>query len=147
MSDLPQPDTAAPSPAAERFYDRALERIKRFMQVIGAVATLIVGTTLNWQIGVGVLLGCVLAWVNFHWLKQAVSALADRATSTGQSQSSRGIVARFLLRYALIAVAAYAILRVSKPSLYGLLGGLFLTVAAILCEAIYETYVALRRGL
>jgi ATP synthase I chain len=147
LSDLLQPDAAAPDAPADRFYGNALERIKRCMLVIGAAATVVVGVTLGWQIGVGVLLGCMLAWVNFNWLKQAVSALADRATSTGQTQSSRGIVARFLLRYALIAVAAYAIFRVSKPSLYGLLGGLFLTVAAILCEAVYEAYIALRRGL
>lgn len=147
MPDSPQPEAAIPDASAERFYGQALERIKRFMLVIGAAATVIAGLTWGWRIGVGVLLGCVLAWLNFHWLKQAVSALADRATSTGQSQSSRGMVARFLLRYALIAVAAYAIFRVSKPSLYGLLGGLFLTVAAILCEAVYEAYVALRRGI
>lgn len=137
----------SPDPAATAFYSGALERIKRYMLVIGAAATIAVGLTLGWQVGVGVLLGCVVAWLNFHWLKQAVSALADRVTATGRKQSSGGIVARFLLRYALIAIAAYAIFRVSKPSLYGLLGGLFLTVAAILCEAVYEAYVALRRGL
>jgi hypothetical protein len=100
----------------------------------------------RWQAGVGVLLGCIIAWVNFFWLKQVIGSLADRATASANKQSSRGIVARFLLRYALIAVAAYGIFRVSKDSLYGLLGGLFLTVAAILAEAMYEAYVALRRG-
>ncbi len=127
------------------------------MLLIGAAATLAVWAVLGWQYGAGVLLGCVLAWVNFHWLKQAVTAVADRvmaappASQAGESAprrpSGRGIVARFLLRYALIALAAYAIFTVSKPSLYGLLGGLFLTVGAILCEAVYEAYVALRRGL
>jgi hypothetical protein len=34
----------------------------------------------------------------------------------------------------------------SRESLYGFLGGLFLAVAAILCEAVYELFVALRRG-
>src|SRR5512146_3285687 len=98
------------------------------MLVIGAIATVAVSATLGWRFGIGVLLGCAIAWVNFYWLKQAVSALADRATRTGQRQSSGGVVAKFLLRYALIALAAYAIFRVSKDSLYGLLGGLFLTV-------------------
>lgn len=157
MPDPPQPDAAVPDPAAERFYGQALERIKRFMLLIGAAATVAVWAALGSQYGVGVLLGCVLAWVNFHWLKQAVTAFADRVTAAPPApeagdlpprrHSGRGIVARFLLRYALIALAAYAIFTVSKPSLYGLLGGLFLTVAAILSEAVYEAYVALRRDL
>ncbi len=117
------------------------------MLAIGIAATAVVWAVWGWKVAIGVLLGCAIAWVNFFWLKQAVSALADRVTRTGRTHSGGTVAARFLLRYALIALAAYAIFRVSKDSLYGLLGGLFLTVAAILCEAVYEAYVALRRGL
>jgi len=117
------------------------------MAVIGALATLASLPVFGWRVAIGVMLGCVIAWVNFLWLKQAVVALADRVTASGQRQSSGGIVVRFLLRYAFIAVAAYAIFKISQDSLYGLLGGLFLTVAAILWEAVYEVVVALRRGL
>jgi hypothetical protein len=124
-----------------------MDRIGRFMAAIGALATIVVWVAFDWKIGVGVLLGCVIAWLNFYWLKQAVGALADRVTSSGRRQSSGGIVARFLLRYALIALGAYGIFTVSRDSLYGLLGGLFLTVAAILCEAMYEVVVAVRRGI
>jgi small-conductance mechanosensitive channel len=95
----------------------------------------------------GFALGCVIAYVNFHWLKRVVAALADRVTRTGSRESGRAAFTRFLLRYALIALAAYAILRVSNRSLYGMLAGLFLPVAAIACEAAYEVYIALRRGL
>ncbi|MBZ5629827.1 MAG: ATP synthase subunit I [Acidobacteriia bacterium] len=133
--------------AAEKFYSGAMDRIRRFMAVIGVIATVAVWIVLGWKVATGLALGCVIAWVNFYWLKQAVGALADRVTATGRRQSSGGVVARFLLRYALIALGAYAIFRVSRDSLYGLLGGLFLTVAAIFCEAVYEVVVSLRRGL
>ncbi|MGZ4821416.1 MAG: ATP synthase subunit I [Terriglobales bacterium] len=149
MPDPNQPAVLPPDAdaAAERFYSGAMDRIRRFMAAIGLVATIVAWTALGWKVAVGLALGCAIAWMNFYWLKQAVSALADRVTSTGQRQSSRGIVTRFLLRYALIALGAYAIFLVSRDSLYGLLGGLFLTVAAILCEAVYEVIVSLRRGL
>jgi hypothetical protein len=52
-----------------------------------------------------------------------------------------------VLRYALIALGAYVIFRVSLAGLYGFLGGLCLTIAAIACEAVVEIYVGLRRGL
>ncbi len=124
-----------------------MERIRRFMAAVGVIATIVVFVVWGWKVGVGLTLGCVIAWVNFYWLKQAVSALADRVTVTGRRQSAGGVVARFLLRYALIALGAYGIFTISRDSLYGLLGGLFLTVAAILCEAIFEVVVALRRGI
>jgi ATP synthase I chain len=142
-----EPIIASPDPAAEKFYSAAMDRIRRFMAVIGAVATLVVWLALGWRFGIGVLLGCVLAWLNFYWLKHAVAAVADRVTRTGRGQGTGGVVARFVLRYAFIALGGYAIFTVSRDSLYGLLGGLFLTVAAILCEAVYEVAVSLRRGL
>jgi len=117
------------------------------MGAIGVIATVAVWIGFGWKVAIGLALGCAIAWVNFYWLKQAVTAVADRVVATGKVQSSRGVVARFLLRYALIALGAYVIFIVSRDSLYGLLGGLFLTVAAILCEAVYEVVVALRRGL
>jgi hypothetical protein len=102
-----------------------------------------------WKFGrwtaLGFLLGCAISYLNFHWLKRVVSALADRATGTGKAQSGAGVVARFLLRYLLLGVAAYAILTSFPASLRGLFAGLFLPVAAIGCEAIYELYLALAR--
>jgi hypothetical protein len=56
------------------------------------------------------------------------------------------VIIRFLLRYVLMAIAAYVILSVSPQSLNGLFAGLFVPVAAIICEALYETYAVLARG-
>src|SRR2546427_727716 len=91
--------------------------------------------------------GWMIAYLNFHWLERVVTALADRVMQAGRPQSSKGVVLRFLLRYVLMGLAAYAILSVSPTSLYGLFAGLFLPVAAIGCEAAYEAYVAVARGL
>jgi hypothetical protein len=102
---------------------------------------------LGWRTALGLACGCAVAYLNFHWLKRGVEALADRIVRAGKPQSGKGIVARFLLRYLLMGLAAYGILTVSPASVYGLLAGLFLPVAAIACEAAYEIYVALARGL
>ena len=97
--------------------------------------------------GLGLACGCLIACFNFVWLKRGVEGLADRVVGEGKPRSGKGIVARFLLRYVLMGLGAYVILSVSPASLYGLLAGLFLPVAAIACEAAYELYVALARGL
>ncbi|MFZ3212658.1 MAG: ATP synthase subunit I [Terriglobales bacterium] len=143
MAELPdQPVSRSP----DAFYSGAYDRIICFMIVLGIVATLAVLLRFGTALAAGFLLGCAIAFLNFHWLKRVISALADRATATGERQSSAGVVARFLLRYFLIALSAYAIFKISRDSLYGLLAGLFLPVGAILMEAGYELYAALRRG-
>ena len=136
------PDAAARSDA---FYARALDRIRNFMLVLGPVLTLAAWLKFGRWAALGFLLGCVISYLNFHWLKNGVAHLADRATNTGKAQSSKGIVARFLLRYVLLGAAAYAILTSFPASLGGLFAGLFLPVGAIACEAAYEVYVGLTR--
>ena len=129
----------------EAFYAGALDRIRVSMIVL----TLIFSAAGWWRFGraaaLGFLCGCVIAYLNFHWLKSGVSGLADRVTNSGKSQSGKGIVARFLLRYVLLGAVAYGILTSFPASLRGLFAGLFLPVGAIACEAVYEMYVSLTR--
>ncbi len=137
----------AQTDSGEQFFSGAIDRIRRITLVLGAVSTVAVWAVYGTAIGIGFLIGCVISYVNFHWLKGAINTLASRITQSGETTSSRGTVLRFLLRYGFIVIACYVILIGSKSSVYGLLGGLFVTVAAILCEAAYEVAVALRRGI
>ncbi len=149
MSEPEQFGSGEEDPAAAKFYSGALGRIRRFMLGLGASGTVGVWAWYGWRMGLGFLAGAIVAWANFLWLERIVEALGRRATkeAAGQNrESGGGVVARFLLRYALIALGAYVIFRGSPASLYGFLGGLFLAVGAILCEAGYEVYGALRRG-
>jgi hypothetical protein len=131
---------------AESFYSGALTRIPRFMIALALVLSGAGWLHFGWRIAVGFACGCAIAYLNFHWLERVVTALADRATQTAYKQSSGGIVFRFLVRYFLMAAAAYAIFSVSPASLYGLFAGLFLPVGGIACEAAFELYMALARG-
>ncbi len=136
----------AQAATAEQFYSGALHRIGYFM----AALALLLAAVAWWRFGlrptVGFGFGCGIAYLNFHWLKRVIAGFVDRATGAATSQSGTGIVFRFLLRYILMALGAYVILTVSPASLNGLLAGLFLPVAAIICEALYELYAALVRG-
>jgi hypothetical protein len=131
----------------ESFYSGAVARIPRFMIALAVVLTTAGWLRFGWRVALGFACGSAIAYLNFHWLERVVSALADRATQTAYRQSSGGIVFRFLVRYFLMAAAAYAIFSVSPASVYGLFAGLFLPVGGIACEAGYELYAALGRGL
>jgi dipeptide/tripeptide permease len=133
-------------PKSEAFYAGALDRIFRLMVMLAVVLSAAAWWRYGWRVALGFTCGSAVAYLNFHWLKRVVIALADRATQSGQTQSSQGVVLRFLLRYVLMALAAYVIFTVSRASVYGLIVGLFLPVAAIACEAAYELWGAVARG-
>jgi ATP synthase I subunit len=131
----------------ESFYSDAVRRIPRFMIVLAVALSGVGWIRLGWRVALGFACGCAVAYLNFHWLERVVNALGERSMQTAYRQSSGGIVFRFLVRYFLMAAAAYAIFSVSPASVYGLFAGLFLPVAGIACEAGYELYVAVSRGL
>ncbi|HTS35155.1 MAG TPA: ATP synthase subunit I [Candidatus Solibacter sp.] len=144
-SDASKSTTLPGEDVPDAFHARALDRIHSFMLVLGPLLSAVALIKFGRFAALGFLLGCAISYLNFRWLKSAVSHLADRVTNTGKSQSGKGIVARFLLRYILLGVVAYAILTSFPASLRGLFAGLFLPVGAIACEAVYEVYVGLTR--
>jgi ATP synthase I chain len=148
--NMPEPSSSksdTPSADADRFYSGALDRIRRFMLVLALLLTVAALPKFGLRPALGFAVGCAIAYLNFNWLKRVIGGFVDRAAGAATSESGDGIVSRFLLRYVLMAFGAYAILAVSPASLKGLLAGLFLPVAAIACEAAYELYTALSRGL
>jgi hypothetical protein len=137
--------TSETQPASDAFYSGALDRIRYSMIALALALSIAAWWNFGRASALGFLGGCIIAYLNFHWLKSGVSGLADRVTDTGKPQSGFGIVARFLLRYVLLGAAAYGILTSFPASLRGLLAGLFLPVGAIACEAVYELYAAVTR--
>jgi uncharacterized membrane protein len=138
--------SAALSGKVESIYGGAVTRIPRFMIFLSFLFTGLAWLRFGWRIAVGFACGSAIAYLNFCWLERVVGALADRVTNSGQPPSSRGVVARFLFRYLLMALGGYVIFNFSPASLYGLLAGLFLPVVGIACEAAYELYRSFARG-
>jgi hypothetical protein len=77
------------------------------MLVLAAILTLGAWMFFGWRFALGMACGCAVAYLNFHWLKSGVEALADRIVEGGKPQSRKGIVFRFLLRYVLMGLVAY----------------------------------------
>jgi hypothetical protein len=98
------------------------------------------GMALSFAIGGGISL------VNFYWLKRTLTVLVNAVAVAGKTRSPAGIVLRFVLRYLLIAAASYVIFKSSEMSMYGLCAGLSLPVGAVLIEAVYTVFGALRQG-
>lgn len=120
------------------FFALALRRIARFMAALaagGIAAALAMG---GWRAAGGFALGGAVSWLNFRWLKRAVDALG--ATAAGGPKKRAAIL--FGLRYLILGLGAYVILRFSALSLPALFGGIFLAVAAVLVEILFELMYA-----
>jgi hypothetical protein len=128
----------------DSFYSGAYRRIMRDLVVLVPCATIVLWFVFNHLFAIGFLVGGGVAIFNFTVLKRLIIALADRVISSAGRERSSGLVARFVLRYALVAAVAYAIFKSSPMSAYGLLAGLGIPGIAIMVEATYEMYWSFR---
>jgi hypothetical protein len=119
--------------------DRAVGRMFRLTAALTALGAAIYFAIGGWRGGFGFLLGGLISYLNFHWLKRTVYALGDAAGG----KPPRARVAVFLgLRYLLLGLGAYAILKFSEISLMAALVGLFAPTAAVILEILIELIYA-----
>jgi len=147
-SEWPEPscEPAEPNSLMEAFLERALPRIRRFMIVLIAIGVVVCLAFFRWQVTAGFVLGAAIAYFNQSWLERAIEALGERITQQQSSERGGLLVFRAVMRYVMIAAGAYVIFNVSLAALYGFLGGVCLTIAAVACEVAVEMFVMLRRG-
>jgi hypothetical protein len=142
MTNPPNPDE---SPQLDSFYARAIPRMLRIMLVLGVLLLGPVFWLYGWAGAIGVAAGSVVSYINFRTLIRGVEALGDRIVNQQSKEHGWAIVLRFLVRYGLVGIVAYAIFKSSALAFRGFLWGLCLPVAAMMAEAGVEAYVAFRR--
>jgi small-conductance mechanosensitive channel len=135
-----------PEQADEQFFSAAYQRIIRILLVLLPCLVIAFWIFFNHRFALGFLIGGGVAILNLLSLKKLVIAFADRVIHSGGKERSSGLVLRFVLRYGLVAGVGYAIFKSSAMSAYGLVAGLGIPAAAIMIEAGYELYGAIRQG-
>src|SRR4051794_13063493 len=131
-------------PKVEEFYSGAYRRISIMIIGLAVIATPILGWKFHWVFALGFVIGCAAAYLNFAWLKRAVDGMVERIAAGKHAPSGAGLMARFFGRYVVVALLAYVIFRGSSHALYGFCTGLFVPIAAAMCEGFYEAVTAIR---
>jgi hypothetical protein len=144
MTSPSNPEFPAESAESEAFYSRAIPRMLRIMLVVSVVLLLPVFWFYGLAGMIGWAAGTVVSYINFRTLISGVEALGDRIVNRQSKEKGWAIVLRFLARYGLVAVVAYAIFKGSSVAFRGFLWGLCVPVAAMMAEAVVEAYVAFR---
>jgi ATP synthase I chain len=119
--------------------ERALVRISRLIAIVAAGGALCTFVGWGWQGGTAFALGAAAGYANFRWIKGAVDALGD---ATRKERKRWWVAVIFGLRYGILGAGAYVILKYSSLSIAAALTGLFVPVAAVVLEILYELVYA-----
>ena len=126
-------------------YERIIPRMLRNMLMASVV---LLGPALwfyHWVGAIGFAFGAAVSYANFRSLSRGVEGLTDRIVNRNSREKGGQIVLRFLVRYGLVAAAAYAIFESSSLAFRGFLWGLCVPVAALMAEAVWEGCLAFHR--
>lgn len=131
-------DKAAVSPMLENSIEA---RVFRTMAAAVALAVIISLPFAPWRVTVGLLTGGLLSLVNHHWLRTSIAAAFNLAL--GQGTKPRVNLARYILRYFLVAAIVVAAYKLNIVSLPATVAGLCSFVVALFVEALREIYFVL----
>ena len=120
-------------------FNRAAARIARNMLWLGAAGALAGWAAAGWRWGAGFLLGAAISLVNYQGLKRFVETLGDG----GRRITARGVIG-FFLRFVILGLSAYVILRFSSIRVLAVLVGLFVLIGAVFIEVAFELYAGKR---
>jgi small-conductance mechanosensitive channel len=93
------------------------------------------------RIGAGVMIGAVLAWINFRWLEHALNAVTRASVAQAGSPQAHVPVLSYLgmiARYALIAGAVYVIFSMLQIPVLSMLVGLCALGVAAITATVWE---------
>lgn len=121
----------------EREVAQRVQRIFAGLTVVGSL-----GAWSIWGMPgfLGFLAGAAVSFLNFRWLTRI--ALSVGATDTSGNALKPASAMLLVFRYLLFGAAGYAIFIVSEAGFRAALAGVFVHIAAVLAEAIYELIYA-----
>ncbi len=109
--------------------------------LFGLLAAISVAVFHSLPWGAGILIGAILAWLNFRWLKQGLDALTAAATAQADQPKPQVPVSTYFtaaFRYMLIAFAVYVIFKYLNVPVLSMVLGLCALGAATMAVSVYE---------
>jgi ATP synthase I chain len=135
----------ANSVSAEEFAgeDNLALEMRIFRTMIASVALAVFASTMlaPWRVTIGLLLGGVLSLLNYHWLRTSVAAVFR----VSADERPRARISRYIIRYFVVGVTAFAAYELRLVSLPAMFAGLCSFVPALFVEAFRQFYFAIIR--
>ena len=110
------------------------------MCVTVSLAVLASAAVAPWRVTTGLLLGGALSLLNHHWLRTSIAAMFQTAVEGARPKLK---IARYILRYVVVAAVAVAAYKLDVVSLAATLAGMCSFVVAALFEGFTQLYFAI----
>ena len=118
------------------WYDRAVGRIRAVMLWLTIGGTAAAFLVRGWRSGLGFLAGALASLANFRWLHLLTASLGEKAPP------HKRLLVFLGLRYLLLVLCGYVIVKFFGLSLTAAVLGLFVPIAAVIFEVFYELIYA-----
>jgi hypothetical protein len=114
-------------------------RVWRNIFAVVAISVVIAALTADLKFMLGLVLGGSLALLNYKWLHSSLRAVL----ATGHEKTPPGTMIKFVVRWLVIAAAAWAANQTGYFNAVAILAGLFAPAVAVMIEAAYVAFVHL----
>jgi small-conductance mechanosensitive channel len=135
--------TSIPDAPADPIALQTERRIAWLTLVFGSAASAAAAVAGNRLWASGLLIGAVLAWLNFRWLRRGMDALVAASTAQAGAEKPRvplGTYFAAVFRYGLIALVVYVIFKLLKVPLASMVVGMCALAAAAIAASVYELW-------
>jgi hypothetical protein len=143
MPDSPGGRPGSTANPSDRIALRTEARIAWLTLAFGAAASVAAAIAANRLWAAGLLIGAVLAWLNFRWLRRGLDALVAASAAQAGSEKPRVPLAAYfaaIFRYALIALTVYVIFKLLGIPLASMVVGMCALAAAAIAASVYELW-------
>lgn len=113
-------------------------RILKLMGVIGVAGSILGIVFVDISFGAGVLLGSVLAFVNYYWLKFSLKKIFASAAETGERPGLLGL--KYFGRYLVLGAVVAILYATNAVSVVGLILGMGSFGFAVVFEGIFRIF-------
>ena len=133
--------TMANPPADASLYRRTERWISWLTLCFGVLVGALVSPRFGWHWGAGIVIGALLAWLNFRWLRQGLDALTSASAAQASQKTARVPLLTYLkaaIRYGLIALAVYVSFKYLNVPILSMVLGLCALGAATIAVSVRE---------
>jgi len=141
MSEISEPSNGE-AVKPDTMIIRRILVIKTVLLVLAVTASLFLA---GWRVTAGLVIGGLLGFVNFYWLKASLGRMLGQAAATGAPEPTGLWLLRYNLRFFALIVVIMAVHLSGVVSLPALLGGLLSLAAAIVVEGFIQLFLAVFR--
>lgn len=124
-----EPETGEASPAATR------RRVWRNLVVLSVAATALAFVNWGTDVGFSAAIGCALGMLNYRWMHASLSNII--AVSGGEPPAKLQL-AKFFLRWLVIAGVLFFASRVARLSVVAVVCGLFVLPLTVMVETFFQ---------